>query len=129
MERVGVLVNKLQEQLQQQAEAHKMLITAQMLYTELLTETQNGAGYNTSKVSVVVPSNPPLYNPNNGVERKDVEQPAAVPEPPKPIEAQANNCVTDSKDVASTFVYDGPSKTIASTWNLASAEIPTLPPK
>ena len=41
MERVGILINKLQEQLQQQSCVQNMLVTAQMLYTELLARERN----------------------------------------------------------------------------------------
>lgn len=54
MERVGTLINKLKEQFDQQADAEKMAVTAQMLLAEL---QKNKCGSSaTSKVSVVLPS-------------------------------------------------------------------------
>lgn len=54
MERVGTLINKLKEQFDQQADAEKMAVTAQLLLAEL---QKNKCGSSaTSKVSVVLPS-------------------------------------------------------------------------
>jgi hypothetical protein len=57
MERVGILINKLQEQLKQQADAKSMLVTVQMLNAELMQNLQQKNGQPTSKVSVVMPNN------------------------------------------------------------------------
>ena len=57
MERVGILINKLQEQLKQQADAKSMLVTVQMLNTELMQSMREKNGYATSKVSVFMPQN------------------------------------------------------------------------
>ena len=53
MERVGTLINKLQEQYNQQAGANKLLLTAQMLLAEL--QQKNTTGSN-GKISVTMPS-------------------------------------------------------------------------
>ncbi len=53
MERVGVLINKLQDQLLQKASIENMLVTAQMLQTELLQQPKSVSN-SPSKVSVVV---------------------------------------------------------------------------
>lgn len=54
MERVGILINKLQEQFAQQVESDKLLVTAQMLLAEL---HQYKKSYpSRSSVSVMVPS-------------------------------------------------------------------------
>lgn len=53
MERVVTLINKLKEQLDQQQDASKLLVTAQMLLAEL---QQNNATLNSGKVSVTMPS-------------------------------------------------------------------------
>lgn len=55
MERVGVLINKLQEQLSQKADVQNMLVTAQLLHNELLIESNQLNGSEDKKVSVVVP--------------------------------------------------------------------------
>ena len=57
MERVGILINKLQEQLNQQADAKSMLVTVQMLNAELMQNLQQKNGHSASKVSVVMPNN------------------------------------------------------------------------
>lgn len=54
MERVGTLINKLKEQFEQQADADKMAVTAQMLLAEL--QANPSAPSSVSKVSVVLPS-------------------------------------------------------------------------
>ncbi len=53
MERVGTLINKLKEQLEQGADPDKMLITVQMLQTELMQQQQVVKG--SGGVSVVMP--------------------------------------------------------------------------
>lgn len=53
MERVGTLINKLKEQFEQQAEAEKLAITAQLLLAEL---QQAPAVTNRGNVSVVLPA-------------------------------------------------------------------------
>ena len=55
MERVGVLINKLQEQLLQSADINLMLVTAQLLHNELLMQANLLNGNQNKKVSVVVP--------------------------------------------------------------------------
>ena len=57
MERVGILINKLQEQLNKQADAKSMLVTVQMLNTELMQSMQQKNGTMGSKISVVMPYN------------------------------------------------------------------------
>jgi hypothetical protein len=54
MERVGTLINKLKEQFEQQADADKLAVTAQMLLAEL--QANQSAKSSDSKVSVVLPS-------------------------------------------------------------------------
>ena len=55
MERVGVLINKLQEQMSQNADVQHMLVTAQLLHNELLIMANLVNGSQEKKVSVVVP--------------------------------------------------------------------------
>lgn len=54
MERVGTLINKLKEQFEQQANADKLAVTAQLLLAEL--QANQSAQSSGSKVSVVLPS-------------------------------------------------------------------------
>jgi hypothetical protein len=83
MERVGVLINKLQEQLQQNASVENMLVTAQMLQTELHTQARQSPD-SSSKVSVVVPT--AISIPVQGTIEKEEYKPVSKPEPePAPI--------------------------------------------
>jgi hypothetical protein len=56
MERVGVLINKLQEQLLQKADVQNMLITTQLLHNELLYHVKSTTVVAERKVAVVVPN-------------------------------------------------------------------------
>jgi hypothetical protein len=53
MERVGTLINKLKEQFDQQADSNRLLMTAQMLLSELQQKQVTNAS---GKVSVVMPA-------------------------------------------------------------------------
>lgn len=55
VERVGLLIGKLQEQFSQKADEHSMLVTAQLLHNELLLYTNTENGNEVKKVAVVVP--------------------------------------------------------------------------
>jgi hypothetical protein len=56
MERIKVLINNLQEQISQNADLSKMLLTVQMLQSELLKSVQNDPRSGISpKVSVIMP--------------------------------------------------------------------------
>lgn len=68
MERVGTLIHKLQEQFDQQADAEKLAVTAQLLLAELQHfSSQQKVGTN---VSVVLPSVSSLSQPVNMPEEK-----------------------------------------------------------
>ena len=56
MERVGVLIDKLQKQYQQKADVQNLLVTVQLLHNELLLNTNNLEDNGPKKVSVVVPN-------------------------------------------------------------------------
>ena len=56
MERIQVLVSKLNEQLQQNATPEQMLFTVQLLQNELMAHQQEKKTFGTSKVSVVMPA-------------------------------------------------------------------------
>lgn len=56
MERVGVLIDKLQKQLQQNADVENMLVTAQLLHNELLLCAAQLKDSESKKVSVIVPN-------------------------------------------------------------------------
>jgi hypothetical protein len=56
MERIGVLINKLKEQYEQNADAVQLQITLQMLHSELLHQQAKGySNLSSSKVSVTMP--------------------------------------------------------------------------
>ena len=55
MERVGVLIDKLQKQFQQKADVQNMLVTAQLLQNELLLYSGEAKDNSSKKISVVVP--------------------------------------------------------------------------
>jgi hypothetical protein len=88
MERVGVLINKLQEQLVQNASIENMLVTAQMLQTELQLQSRNTNSNASSKVSVVVPGlvTMPVQKTTDHESYKPVIKPESEPEPiPEPM--------------------------------------------
>ena len=57
MERIGILINKLQEQWSQKADVQNMLVTAQMLETELQLNSQQSVFPALRKVAVLMPHN------------------------------------------------------------------------
>lgn len=87
MERVGVLIDKLQQQLSQKASVGDMLITTQMLQGELLMQAEqiNGAdNYENKKVVVSVP-NASIFATSFAV-AQDQYKPISKPEPePEPV--------------------------------------------
>jgi hypothetical protein len=87
MERVGVLINKLQEQLSQKADIENMLITAQLLQNELLIQVNHVNGSQNKKVSVVVPKGPVVVP--EAVQQDathELYKPVPKPEPdPEPV--------------------------------------------
>ncbi|MDQ6757107.1 MAG: hypothetical protein M3004_09235 [Bacteroidota bacterium] len=56
MERVKTLIQKLQQQIDENASAEKLLMTVQMLHTELLQQKGSVATENHRKVAVMMPS-------------------------------------------------------------------------
>ena len=56
MERIQSLINKLQEQYSQQADASQMLMTLQLLQAEMNNLPANSKKLGTSKVAVVMPA-------------------------------------------------------------------------
>src|SRR4051812_36548153 len=85
MERVGTLIEKLQEQLTQNADPHTMLITAQLLQNELVMQAGLVNGHSTRKVAVVVPTG--LGTGISEIKAEEpIYKPVAQPEP-EPIPA------------------------------------------
>jgi hypothetical protein len=88
MERVGVLINKLQEQLQQKANVQNMLVTAQLLQKELLIVANQTNSVNSSGVTVVVP------NPV-GISAVDNERYKPAPTKPEPDPEPVHEPITE----------------------------------
>jgi hypothetical protein len=86
MERVGVLINKLQEQLTQKADVQNMLVTTQLLHNELLLIANQDLQRREKKVAVVVPhavavSAEPVQEEPSHASYKPVAKPEPEPEP------------------------------------------------
>ena len=94
MERIDILISKLNEQYQQKATAEQMLFTLQLLQNELSSKLQGNKTLGTSKVSVVLPS----------VMRMDPSQYEKYA--PRPIEKPA------MQEVKETFLVDKESVSI-----------------
>jgi hypothetical protein len=85
MERVGVLINKLQEQLVQNADVQNMLVTAQLLHNELL-QLVNATNTEVKKIAVAAANVPAINIEQQHEEVKDeaykpVIKPESEPEP------------------------------------------------
>lgn len=85
MERVGVLINKLQEQLSQQADLRNMLVTAQLLHNELLIMSNQSVDILNKGVSVFVPHTA-IVSPLVREQDADAYKPTPVSDPkPEPL--------------------------------------------
>lgn len=94
MERIDILISKLNEQYQQKATVEQMLFTLQLLQNELSSKLQRNKTLGTSKVSVVLPS----------VMRMDPSQYEKYA--PRPVEKPA------MQEVKETFLVDNESVSI-----------------
>lgn len=85
MERVGVLIDKLQKQFQQKADVQNMLVTAQLLQNELLLCANEVNNNDSKKVAVVVP-NAAVVSIEAGEAAHAAYKPVPKPEPePAPV--------------------------------------------
>lgn len=84
MERVGALINKLKEQYDQNVDKKNLVITAQLLLSELTHETSENASK--EKVAVILPRVQHIVQDIPSVDNKPAETPtaAAVPEAAAP---------------------------------------------
>jgi hypothetical protein len=81
MERIQALINRLQEQLDQQADAVQMLTTLQLIQGELINSLSDQHKKTaTSKVSVLMPSAPQITKP---AEQNDLSSPKIKDPKPK----------------------------------------------
>jgi hypothetical protein len=93
MERLAQLIGKLNEQFAQNADPFQLLVTAQLIETELVQmSTSTHRVVNSSKVAVVMPAaNGHSYQARHAVEEnstpKVVNTPAAAVEPPVEVQA------------------------------------------
>lgn len=99
MERVGILINKLQEQFTHKADVENMMVTAELLRNELSYCVNEANGNDTKKISVVVPgvmavfpkqekqalSDSALYKPVPKPESEPVPVAEPMPEPESPL--------------------------------------------
>lgn len=125
MERIRALIDKLQQQAEQQAEAAAMMVTVQLLQAELAKVS--AASYNTgsSKISVVLPGSNRSYYAEAA--------PAAVPEVKK-AEKAMNQAETAGAPTYKNGSHDNyrpapsiPEKAAASAWIPDPvAEVPPL---
>src|SRR3954468_13479723 len=94
MERLAQLIGKLNEQFAQNADPFQLLVTAQLIETELVQmSTSTHRAVNSSKVAVVMPANNGHnYHARQAAEEKlapkvIVNTPAVVVEPPVEVAA------------------------------------------
>jgi len=103
MERVGILIDKLQKQYQQKADVQNILVTVQLLHNELLLNANQVQDNDSKKVAVVVPNTigvtvEPLQHediahsaykpvPKPETEPAPVAEPTPEPELPMPEDA------------------------------------------
>ena len=137
MERVGILINKLQEQLEQHADAKSMLVTVQMLNSELMQSVRQKNEVSGSKVSVVMPYNyaAPTLDGVTQPDSKPVDKTAAISnntasisngitpqidQVAELIEEKFEEKVEDKKDVATETKRDHTS------WIFDPSEAPTF---
>ncbi len=84
MERADVLINKLRDQFDQKASVENMLVTLQLLQSELVQHAGQTNGYSASRVSVIMP-NPVTYNMLASTKAPNEYKPVPKPEPaPQP---------------------------------------------
>src|SRR3954465_15148992 len=87
MERVGILIDKLQKQYQQKADVQNILVTVQLLHNELLLNVNHREDNDSKKVAVVVPNTigvavePLQYEDAAHSSYKPVPKPEAEPAP------------------------------------------------
>ena len=100
MERLQQLIGKLNEQFEQKADPAQLLITTQLIETELLRlSAKTSQVYNSSKVAVVMPGGPRPYNAvNNGVANTE-----EVTVKPAPAVQQREEVTVKEEEPVATF--------------------------
>ncbi len=100
MERVGILINKLQEQFSQKSEIGNMLVTAQLLQTELLLQNNQVNSPVSKKVAIMMPhtvyanASEHIIEPEFAVAYKPIDKPEPDPEPVAPPVSEPETPIT-----------------------------------
>ncbi|HLX93434.1 MAG TPA: hypothetical protein VKR32_17240 [Puia sp.] len=110
MERLQELISKLKEQFEQNAPASQMLLTTQLIQSELFRNSQQPASLGTAKVAVVMPSSVKMAVPEKEIEKVIVQKKDENPEFRR--YAQPQGSIMEPSD---NWSYNNP-----------MAEIPTL---
>jgi hypothetical protein len=107
MERIQVLIEKLQQQYKQNESAGSMLVTLQLLQNELNAVQNHTKVLGTSKVAVVMP-NLPAFNRNfeehvkaDTNKKEEFYSPAEIKQQPKPIEQVTKEVLPQMPEEAS----------------------------
>jgi hypothetical protein len=82
MERIEILISKLNEQYKQKASPEQLLFTVQLLQNELMASQQEKKSYGTSKVSVLMPT---MMNVSATQYEKYAPRPEETPAPAKDV--------------------------------------------
>lgn len=80
MERVATLINKLKDQLDKGASADTLLITVQMLQSELVHSKPSSTPNGTARVAVIMPSSNNITRKEQIQEVETIIQPHAIPQ-------------------------------------------------
>ncbi|WP_018617409.1 hypothetical protein [Segetibacter koreensis] len=151
MERVGVLIDKLQKQFQQNAEVQNLLVTVQLLHNELLLQANqaNDKDIESKNISVVVPNaiaapvefiqndetGNASYKPVPKPETEPVPVAEPIPEPEAPMpETEPSPTPKPEPEPIPHFVEQNPWLTVfppkeekKTSWSLDPVfEVPTL---
>ena len=101
MERIEVLISKLNEQFKQKASPEQLLFTVQLLQNELVANQQNKKSFGTSKVSVLMPT---VMNVDSSQYEKYAPRPA---EPSTPVAAELKEKVLVENESVSIVQENG----------------------
>lgn len=105
MERIQILISKLNEQVEQKASPSQMLVTVQMLQNEIYQLQVNGNSFlGTSKVAVMLPK-----TVNISLQHEPDEKPLFITEKQPVIETESSyseNKVTQKKSEPSRSLFD-----------------------
>jgi hypothetical protein len=110
MERVGALIDKLKEQYDQNVDKNNLLVTVQLLLSEL--EHQKTETANRGKVSVILPKVHRMQQDVYAEVSKPVEDPKDIPspEPLKPIPAQPVQDKPTLPDTIKSYILKPPTQ-------------------